>query len=67
MKPILRWLISLYDKLRNSGKIIKSTFENACIMEANDNKEISDEDPLKHLSEQKHISLENKLLKLLKF
>ena len=51
MKPILQWLISLYDKLRNSGKIIKSTFENASIMEANDNKEISDEDPFKHLSE----------------
>ena len=52
MKPIhVRWLSSLYDKLRNSGKMIKSTFENASIMEAIDNKEILDEDPVKHLFE----------------
>ena len=52
MKPTnARWLISLYDKLRNSGEMIKSAFENASIMETIDNKEIPDEDPFKHLPE----------------
>ena len=56
MKPIhARWLISLYEKLRNSNKIIKSAFENALVMEAIDNKEIPDEDPFKPLSVLKHI------------
>ena len=52
MKPIhARWLISLCDKLRNSGKMIKSAFENASIMKAIDKKEIPDEDPFKPLSQ----------------
>ena len=52
MKAIHGWyLISLYDKLRDSGKIIKSAFENASTMEVIDNKEIPDEDPFKHFSE----------------
>ena len=52
MKPThARWLISLYDKLRNSGEMIKSIFENASIMEAIDNKDIPNEDTFKHLSE----------------
>ena len=42
-----RWLISLYDKLGNSGEMIK----NASIMEAIDNTEFPNEDPFKHLSE----------------
>ena len=51
MKPIhSRLLISLYYKLQNSSKMIKSAFENASIMEA-DNKKITNEDPFKHLSE----------------
>ena len=49
MKAIyVRWLISLYDKLRNSGEMIKPAFK---VMEAIYNKEIPDEDPFKHLSE----------------
>ena len=52
MKPIhAQWLISLYEKLRNSGEMIKSAFKNALIIEEVDNKEIPDEDPFKHLSE----------------
>ena len=52
MKAIHAWcLISLYDKLRDSGKIIKSAFENASSMEVIDNKEIPDEDPFKYLSQ----------------
>ena len=52
MEPIhVRWLISLYQKLRNSGEMIKLAFENASIMEAIENKEILDEDPFKYLSE----------------
>ena len=52
VKPIYaRWLISLYDKLQNSCKMIKSAFENASIMEGIDNKEIPDEDSFKHLPE----------------
>ena len=52
MKPThARWLISLYDKLRNSGEMIESIFENASIMEAIDNKDIPNEDTFKHLSE----------------
>ena len=52
MKPVhVGWLISLYDKLRNSCKVIKSTFKNALITEAIDNKEILDEPPFKHLFE----------------
>ena len=47
----VKWLISLYHKLRNSGEMIKLAFENASIMEAIDNKEILDEDPFKYLSE----------------
>ena len=47
MKPIhAQWLISLYNKLRNSGKIIKSAFTNASIMEIIGNKEIPDDDRL---------------------
>ena len=52
MKPIhVRWLISLYDKLRNSDEMVESAFENASVMEAIDSKQIPDEDPFKHLSE----------------
>ena len=52
MKPIhARWLIHLCDKLQNSGEMIKSALENASVMETIDNKEIPDEDLLKHLSE----------------
>ena len=47
----VRWLISLYDKLRNFVKMIKPAFKNASVMEAIYNKEIPDEDPFKHLSE----------------
>ena len=49
MKPIhARWLIiSLYDKLRNSGQMIKSAFENNSIMEAIGKKEILDDNRLK--------------------
>ena len=45
-----RWLISLYDKLQNSGETIKSVFKNASVMEAIDNTEMPNEDPFKHLS-----------------
>ena len=46
MKAIpVQWLISLYDKLRNSGKMIKPAFKNASVMEVTYNKEIPDEDP----------------------
>ena len=52
VKPIYaRWLISLYDKLQDSGEMIKSAFENASIAEGIDNKEIPDEDSFKHLPE----------------
>ena len=47
MKQIhAQWLISLYNKLRNSGKMIKSAFQNVSIMEVIGNKEISDDDRL---------------------
>ena len=52
MIPIhAQWLISLCDKLRNSGEIINSAFEIASIIEAIAIKEIPDNDPFKHLSE----------------
>ena len=52
IKPIHgQWRISLYDKLQNSGKMIKSGFENASFMEAIDSKKIPDEDSFKPLSE----------------
>ena len=47
----VRWLTSLYEKLRNSGEMVKPVFKNALVMEAIYNKEIPDEDPFKHLSE----------------
>ena len=59
-----RWLISLYKKLWNSGKMIKSAFKNASMVGAIDNKEIPDEDPLKHSSEYKHILEKRNSLKL---
>ena len=47
----VRWLISLYGKLRNFVKMIKPAFMNASVMKAIYNKEIPDEDPFKHSSE----------------
>ena len=47
MKQIhAQWLISLYNKLGNSGKMIKSASQNVSIMEVIGNKEISDDDRL---------------------
>ena len=47
MKQIhAQWLISLYNKLRSSGKMIKSAFQNVSIMEVVVNKEIPDDDRL---------------------
>ena len=54
MKPIhARWLISLYNKFWRNGKI--GFRKCLLIMETIDNKEVPDEDPFKHLFEQKHI------------
>ena len=51
MKPIhARWLIGLYDKLRNSEKMIENWFKAAEIMEALDlEKDFGEEDPFPHL------------------
>ena len=51
MKPIhAQWLISLYDKLRNSEQLIVNGFKAASILEALDpQKDFGDEDPFKHL------------------
>ena len=51
MKPIhARWIISLYDKLRNSEQLIENGFRAASILEALDpQKDFGDEDPFKHL------------------
>ena len=65
IKPIrARWLISLYKKLWNSGKMIKSAFKNASMVGAIDNKQIPDEDPLKHSSQYKHILEKRNSLRL---
>ena len=46
MKPIhARWVISLYNKLRNSKKVIENGFRAAAITEA-----FGDEDPFKYLT-----------------
>ena len=52
MKPIHeRWVISLYDKLRNSEKVIENGFRAAAITEALDpQKDFGDEDPFKYLT-----------------
>ena len=52
MKPIhARWVITLYDKLRNSEKVIENGFTAAAITEALDpQKDFEDEDPFKYLT-----------------
>ena len=52
MKPIhAHWVISLYDKLRNSEKVIQNWFRAAAITEALDPQEdFGDEDPFKYLT-----------------
>ena len=52
MKPIhARWVIGLYDKLWNSGKMIENRFKTAAIMEALDSeKDFREEDPFTHLT-----------------
>ena len=46
-----RWIISLYDKLRNSEKVIENGFRAAAITEALDpQKDFGDEDPFKYLT-----------------
>ena len=51
MKSIhARWIISLYDKLRNSQQLIENGFRTASITEALDpQSDFGDEDPFKHL------------------
>ena len=51
MKPIhAQWLISIYDKLRNSEQLIVNGFKATSILEALDpQKDFGDEDPFKHL------------------
>ena len=52
MKPILtRWVISLYDKLRISEKVIENGFRAAAITAAlYPQKDFGDEDPFKYLT-----------------
>ena len=52
MKPIhARWVISLYDKFRNSKKVIENGFRAAAITEALDPQmDFGDEDPFKYLT-----------------
>ena len=52
MKPIhALWVISLDDKLRNSGKVIENGFRVAAITEALDPQmDFGDEDPFKYLT-----------------
>ena len=52
MKPIhARWVIGLYDKLRNSEKMIENGFKAAAITEALDpEKDFGEEDPFSHLT-----------------
>ena len=46
-----RWVISLYDKLCNSEKVIENGFRAAAITEALDPpKDFGDEDPFKYLT-----------------
>ena len=51
MKSIhARWIIGLYDKLRNSQQLIENGFRAASITEALDpQSDFGDEDPFKHL------------------
>ena len=51
MKSIhARWIIGLYDKLRNSQQLIENGFRAASITEALDpQSDLGDEDPFKHL------------------
>ena len=52
MKPIhARWVISLYDKLRDSEQVLENGFRATAITEALDpQKDFGDEDPFKYLS-----------------
>ena len=51
MKPIdARWVIGLYDKLRNSEELVENGFKAAAITEALDpEKDFREEDPFSHL------------------
>ena len=51
MKPIYaRWVIGLYDKLRNSEELVENGFKAATITEALDpEKDFREEDPFSHL------------------
>ena len=57
MKPIHAcWVINLYDKLRNSEKVIENGFRAAAITEALDlQKDFGDEDPFKYLKHRFYI------------
>ena len=52
MKAIhARWVISLYDKLRNSEKVIENGFRAVAVTEALDpQKDFGGEDPFKYLT-----------------
>ena len=50
MKPIhARWIISLYDKFRNSDEVVIKAFQMASITEASTNEKMEEDDSFSHL------------------
>ena len=50
MTPInARWIISFYDKFRNSDEMVTKAFQMASITEALTNENMEEDDPLSHL------------------